>query len=158
MFINGSAKTNISELDTTMLYPFELSAAPPSAAADVTKSFMISQTGIVTWVVDQHPYKEADVPIVLGNSSDGWLAGTTHHLPSNSTIDIIMNIANDSMDTVRYSGSSSALVRTLLLDADDARWVIQCICTVINSGSWERVPARSHTALFQMHLCPWSTS
>jgi hypothetical protein len=103
MLVNGSAKTNSSVLDTTMLHPFEALETPPNAIADVTKSFMINQTDIVTWVVDQYPYAEADIPIVFGNSSDGWQANTTQHLPSNATIDIIMNIANNSMDTVSSS-------------------------------------------------------
>jgi L-ascorbate oxidase len=100
MLVNGSAKADISELDPIMLHPFESSAAPPSMDADLTKSFMINQTDVVTWVVDRYPYQEADVPIVFGESSDGWLANTTQHMPLNSTIDIIMSIANDSMDTV----------------------------------------------------------
>jgi hypothetical protein len=100
MFVNGSAKADTSELDPTMLHPFESSAAPPSTEVDLTKSFMINQTDIVTWVVDRYPYQEADIPIVFGESSDGWLASTTQHVPFNSTIDIIMSIANDSMDTV----------------------------------------------------------
>ena len=62
--------------------------------------FTISQTGIVTWVVNQDPYAEAHVPLIYGNVSDGWKASTTLHMPSNSTIDIIMNVAHDSMDTV----------------------------------------------------------
>lgn len=78
-------------------------------ADTVTKSFMIGQTDIVTWVVDRSPYKEADVPVVFGNSSDGWLANTTHHLPFNSTVDIIMNIANNSMDMVRPLHTSAVL-------------------------------------------------
>ncbi len=100
MLTNGSAKADSSELDITKLHPFDPSATPPSMNADVTKSFMINQTDIVVWVVDRYPYQEADVPVVFGKSSDGWLANTTHHLPSNAMIDIIMNIANDSMDTV----------------------------------------------------------
>jgi L-ascorbate oxidase len=103
MLVNGSAKADTSELDTTMLHPFEASAVPPSTDADLTKSFMINQTDIVTWVVDRYPYQEPDVPVVFGGSSDGWLANTTHHIPFNSTIDIIMSIANDSMDTVSSS-------------------------------------------------------
>jgi len=55
----------------------------------------------VTWVVNKDPYAEAEIPLIYGNASDRWDASTTLHMPSNSSIDIVMNIANDSMDTVR---------------------------------------------------------
>lgn len=97
--VNGSAKGDATQLDPAMLAPFD-GNRPPSKKADLTKSFQISQTGIVEWVVDKYPYSEAKVPIIFGNSSDGWVAGSTLHVPFNSTIDIIMTIANDSMDMV----------------------------------------------------------
>ena len=54
-----------------------------------------------------NPYTKASTPVLYGNSSDGWNTNTTLHLPSNSTIDIIMTVADDSMDKVspsyRYS-------------------------------------------------------
>lgn len=101
MLRNGSAKANVSELDPALLHPFE-GHKPPSNAADITKNLMINQTGIVTWVMDGYPYSEATTPIIYGNASDKWLAPTTMHFPLNSTIDIIMRIANDSMDMVSY--------------------------------------------------------
>lgn len=66
----------------------------------MTKPFQINQTGIVTWVMNRDPYIEAATPVVYGNSSEGWNANTTLHLPFNSTLDIIMSVAEDSMDEV----------------------------------------------------------
>lgn len=99
MLTNGSATAGTATLDPSLLSPFD-GNAPPNTAADLTKLFAISQTGIVTWVVDSYPYTESTTPVLFGNSSDGWQANTTVHLPFNSTIDIIMTVANDSMDTV----------------------------------------------------------
>lgn len=96
---NGSAIPGASTLDPLSLQPFD-DNRPPIGKADVTKVFSISQTGIMTWVVDGDPYTEPSTPILYGNSSDGWNANTTLHLPFNSTIDIIMIIANNSMDMV----------------------------------------------------------
>jgi len=96
---NGSAISGASTLDPLSLQPFD-DNRPPVGKADVTEVFSISQTGIVTWVVDGSPYTEPSTPILHGNSSDGWNANTTLHLPFNSTIDIIMLVANNSMDIV----------------------------------------------------------
>ncbi|KAJ6105299.1 hypothetical protein N7523_010109 [Penicillium sp. IBT 18751x] len=101
MLTNGSTKHGASELVETKLSPFE-GNGPSRKAADLTRMFTINQTGIVTWVVNQEPYAEAEVPLIYGNVSDGWKASTTLHMPSNSTIDIIMNVANDSMDTMGH--------------------------------------------------------
>lgn len=101
MLTNGSATASTATLDPSLLSPFD-GNAPPNTAADLTKLFAISQTGIVTWVVDSYPYAESTTPILFGNSSDGWQANTTVHLPFNSTIDIIMTVANDSMDTMGH--------------------------------------------------------
>ncbi|KAK9342670.1 multicopper oxidase-domain-containing protein [Lipomyces starkeyi] len=98
---NGSAKLGSSELNDQLLAPFE-SNMPPSAPADVTRFFTISQTDIVTWVVDGYPYSEPKMPIIYGNVSDAWTANTTLHMPFNSTVDIVMQIANDSMDTMGH--------------------------------------------------------
>lgn len=108
MLVNGSAKPGISELDSQQLAPFE-DKAPPSTPADVTRFFTINQTDVVTWVVDKYPYSEPKTPVIYGNKSDGWAANTTLHMPYNSTIDIIMRIANDSMDAVSCIGSSFSL-------------------------------------------------
>lgn len=86
-------------MDTQLLAPLD-GNTPPSDAADVTRSFAINQTDVTTWVVDGYAYSEPEKPIIYGNVSDGWGANTTLHMPFNATIDIIMRIANDSMDTV----------------------------------------------------------
>ncbi|KAK9360812.1 conidial pigment biosynthesis oxidase PcArbB [Lipomyces starkeyi] len=101
MLTNGSAKLGSSELNDQLLAPFE-SNMPPSAPADVTRFFTISQTDIVTWVVDGYPYSEPKMPIIYGNVSDAWTANTTLHMPFNSTVDIVMQIANDSIDTMGH--------------------------------------------------------
>jgi len=99
MLVNGSAKSTAPELVIERLSPFE-KYTPPSTPADVTRFFTINQTDIIIWVVDEYPYSEPQTPIIYGNKSDGWAANTTLHMPYNSTIDIIMRIANDSMDAV----------------------------------------------------------
>merc|ERR1712000_188033 len=101
MLVNGSAKLNASELDDQMLAPFD-GNAPPSGPSDVTELFAINQTDIVTWVVNGQPFSEPQSPIIYGNASDGWNAATTLHMPGNSTIDLIMHVANDSMDTMGH--------------------------------------------------------
>jgi len=97
--VNGSAKGDATQLDPDMLAPFD-GNRPPYKRANITKAFQINQTGIVEWVVDKYSYSEAKVPIIFGNGSDGWVKGSTLPMPFNSTIDIIMTIANDSMDVV----------------------------------------------------------
>jgi hypothetical protein len=99
MLTNGSATQDANELVESRLAPFE-GNRPPTTAADVTRFFNINQTDIVTWVVDQYPYAEPTIPIIYGNMSDGWNANTTLHSPTNSTVDIVMNVANGSLDTV----------------------------------------------------------
>jgi len=99
--VNGSTKVNAAELDEQMLAPFD-SSGPPSGPSDVTKLFAINQTDIVTWVIDGQPFSEPSRPIIYGNASDGWGAATSLHLPGNSIIDLIMHIANDSMDTMGH--------------------------------------------------------
>ncbi|MCJ1246618.1 hypothetical protein MMC30_003827 [Trapelia coarctata] len=101
MLVNGSAKQDVSTIDPASLSPFT-SDPPPSGAAAVAKMFSISQTGITTWVLDQSPYAEASRPILYGNASDGWNANTTIHLPYNATVDLIMMVANDSMDQMGH--------------------------------------------------------
>ncbi len=96
---NGSAVSGASSLDPLTLYPFA-KISPPVGKADVTKVFAINQTGIVTWVMDGSSYTEASTPILYGKPSDGWNANTTLHLPLNSTVDIIMYVAKNSMDMV----------------------------------------------------------
>lgn len=117
MLTNGSAKLNASELDVTLLAAFD-GNIPPSTPADTTLSFMINQTDIVTWVVDGSPYLEPERPILYGNASDGWNANTTYHLPSNSTVDIIMNIANDSLDAVSNTRSRPFTIGPATVDTE----------------------------------------
>ncbi|CEL09497.1 hypothetical protein ASPCAL12632 [Aspergillus calidoustus] len=101
MLTNGSATQDANELVESRLAPFE-GNRPPTTAADVTRFFNINQTDIVTWVVDQYPYAEPTIPIIYGNMSDGWNANTTLHSPTNSTVDIVMNVANGSLDTMGH--------------------------------------------------------
>ena len=102
MLTNGSAKGDVATLNPSLLSPFD-GNKPPTNAANLTKSFAISQTGVTEWIIDGYPFAEPKTPILLGNVSDGWQANTTVYMPFNSTIDIIMTIAKDSMDTVSYS-------------------------------------------------------
>lgn len=97
---NGSAENEASVLKPELLSPY-VSNSPPMGSADQTHSFTISEMGLTTWTMNGAPYSEAKIPILQGNSSDGWMANTTIHMPYNSTIDIILRIANSSMDTVR---------------------------------------------------------
>ena len=99
MLTNGSATMNAATSDTALMSPFN-GSMPPLGMVDVTKVFNISQTDILSWVINKYPYAEAAIPVLHGKSSDGWNANITLHLPSNSTIDIIMAISEDSMDTV----------------------------------------------------------
>jgi hypothetical protein len=102
MLTNGSATGEVPILNASLLSPFD-GNTPPTGAAALTKSYAISQTVVTEWVINGYPFAEPQTPILLGNVSDGWQANTTVHMPFNSTIDIIMTISNDSMDTVSYS-------------------------------------------------------
>lgn len=99
MLLNGSAKPVASTLRVRDLAPFDRIAPPRHT--NVTKTFDISQTGIVSWTVDGHVYSEPQRPIVCGNTSDGWNANTTIFTPFNASIDLILRVSPDSMDTVR---------------------------------------------------------
>jgi len=101
MLRNGSAKMDSPTLDERLLAPFE-SIAPPTGTSLLTRQFTVNQTDVVTWVVDGYPYREPQTPILFGNMSDGWDANTTLKFPLNSTIDLILRIANDSMDTMGH--------------------------------------------------------
>jgi hypothetical protein len=102
------SRQSASELVETKLSPFD-GIGSSQKAADLTRIFNINQTDIVTWVVSHDPYAEAEVPLIYGNVSDGWKASTTLHMPSDSSVDTIMNVANDSMDTVRGAVQFSRL-------------------------------------------------
>ena len=129
MLTNGSAVMNASTLNASLLHPLQ-SNSPPTGMADITKALNISQMGILTWVMSRDSYTEAATPILYGNSSDGWNANTTLHLPSNATIDLIMAVANDSMDTVRPRLGFESLRSLTYL-----RWATPFTCTATNSGS-----------------------
>ncbi|KID64078.1 Cupredoxin, partial [Metarhizium hybridum] len=101
MLKNGSAKSEASLLNPWKLAPFE-SNSPPSKAADRTQLFAINQTGVTAWVMNKAPFTEPRVPILYGAQSEGWLANTTIRMPSNSVIDIVMNVANESLDTMGH--------------------------------------------------------
>lgn len=100
MLANSSARTAASTLRPQDLGPFDRIAPPIHNNNVVTKNLNVSQTGIVTWVVGRYAYSEPKIPVFNGNISDGWNANTTLHLPFNATIDLIMRISPDSMDTV----------------------------------------------------------
>ncbi|KEY70045.1 hypothetical protein S7711_09871 [Stachybotrys chartarum IBT 7711] len=102
MYINGSAKADAAKLDLSVLSPYEDNNSPPPGPADKTISFAINQTDIVTWVIDRAPFTEPEIPVIYGEISSGWNSNTTMHLPFNSTIDIIMNISNHSMDVMGH--------------------------------------------------------
>ena len=99
MLVNGSAKLGAVELDDRALAPFEGNMAP-SGVANITRYFAINQTEIVTWVINGEPFSEPTRPIIYGSDSDGWNATTTLFTRPNATVDIIITVANDSMDTV----------------------------------------------------------
>lgn len=100
MLKNGSAASEPSLLNPRRLAPFEPNS-PPSKPADRTQRFAINQTGVTAWEMNGAPFKEPKIPILHGAASDGWLANTTIRMPANSVVDIVMTIANDSLDTVR---------------------------------------------------------
>jgi len=101
MLVNGSAKLNAPELDDQKLAPFE-GVPPPNGPSNVTQLFAINQSGIVTWAINDHPYSEPTRPVIFGNASDGWKSATTLHMPGNATIDLVMHVANDSMDSMGH--------------------------------------------------------
>lgn len=103
MYVNGSAKSGAALLDASALSPFENNLSPPQGPADKTLSFVVNQTDVVTWVIDRAPFEEPSIPIVYGNISSGWNSVTTRQVPSNSTVDILMNISNQTLDKVRQS-------------------------------------------------------
>jgi len=101
ILVNGSAKPTASTLRPQNLGPFDV-IAPPRHNNVATRVLDINQTGIVSWVVDRYSYSEPKVPVIYGNISDGWTASTTMFMPFNTTIDLIMKVAPDSMDTMGH--------------------------------------------------------
>lgn len=102
MLTNGSATSEHSLLNSRKLAPFE-SNSPPSKPADKTQFFAINQTGVTAWEMNKAPFKEPKMPILYGAKSEGWLANTTIRMPADSVIDIVMNVADNSLDTVSTS-------------------------------------------------------
>ena len=108
----------------------------------MTRFFAINQTDVVTWVDGKEPYVEADVPIIYGNISDGWDASTTVRLPSNKTIDLVLQVANGSMDTVCHTFFirvkllfKRQFLRTYaVLTFALRRWATRCTSTATNPG------------------------
>lgn len=151
MYINGSAKAGAALLDPSALSPFENGTAPPSEGANKSLSFTISQTDVVTWVIDRAPFMEPDIPLIYGENSSGWDANTTIHLPINSIIDIIMRISNESMDTVRpILHSQTWLKRAVTRNTNmNGRWVIRYTSMVTSSGFWVLEWEISHTQISQ---------
>lgn len=139
---NGSAKSDASSPRTEQLAPFER-ILPPAGAADQTHFFTVNQTGVVTWVVHNVPYTHPRIPILKGSVSGGWQTDTTVHMPFNSTIDIIMNIVDDSKDMVR----SSHPFLPWSISNRECRWATQCTSTAIDSGSSAQEPVHSRIRL-----------
>lgn len=101
MLLNGTAKANVSQLDSSLLAPF-VPKPPPQSPAAVTKDLVINQSEPTVWLMNKVPYQASKVPIIYGNQSDGWTAPTTLHMPFNSTIDFVLSISNDSMDMMGH--------------------------------------------------------
>lgn len=101
MLVNGSARPMASSLRPQNLAPFD-ALAPPVHNSVTTKVLNINQTGIVSWVVDKYSYSEAKVPVIYGDSSNGWRADTTVFMPFNTTVDLIMKVSPDSMDVMGH--------------------------------------------------------
>lgn len=80
--------------------------------------------------MDQGPYYEAAIPILAGDVSDGWNLATTKHFPSDAVIDIILEISNETLDTVSQVFRNTLTLCLLY----SIRWVIPFISTVTNSG------------------------
>lgn len=102
MLVNGSAMLDAVVLDDKALASFEDNTATPGIA-DLTRYFAINLTEIVTWVVNGEPFSEPSRPIVYGSASDGWNASTTLFNSPNTTVDLIIKVANGSMDTGKLS-------------------------------------------------------
>lgn len=104
MLLNGSAANSATMLDPSIVIPWEPPEIPPAAAkhTKINQKYVVSQTAVDTWVVDNLPFQSPDVPLIEGNKSDGWRAATTKHFPGNTTIDIILQIANDSLDQMGH--------------------------------------------------------
>lgn len=100
MRINGSAIDGASVLDAPDLSPFDADVSPPPGPAGTTLSFQVNQTDTTVWALNGKPFEEPNTAIIHGERSSGWTADTTYHLPWNTTVDIILNVSNRSMDQV----------------------------------------------------------
>jgi L-ascorbate oxidase len=100
MYLNGSAKSDASNLNESALSPFP--AKPPPPTADVSFNFVINQTEPTVWVVNSQPFVDPLVPILFGNASAGWTANTTYFVPNQAVVDLVISISNDSLDTMGH--------------------------------------------------------
>ena|SRR5579862_3780420 len=100
MYLNGSAISGAINLNSSSLAPFATNA-PPSTA-DVTYNFVINQTDTTIWQINAQPFVDPIVPILFGNASEGWTANTTYFVPDNAVVDLVLSIANDSLDTMGH--------------------------------------------------------
>ena len=147
MLMNGSAKADASLLNNSTLAPYA-PYPPPNGAASVTKTFNINQTDPVVWAVDEAPYAEATTPVIYGRISDGWNAGTTLHMPSNATVDIIMQVSDQSTDSVSTACvhcRPPTLVAYVADSGTHSRWVMRRICIARSSESWELETVNTRT-------------
>ncbi|GJN69363.1 hypothetical protein PLICBS_003411 [Purpureocillium lilacinum] len=102
MRINGSAIDGATVLDAPDLSPFDADVSPPPGPAGTTLSFQVNQTDTTVWALNGQPFEEPDTAIIHGERSSGWTANTTYHLPSNTTVDIILHVSNRSMDQMGH--------------------------------------------------------
>jgi len=151
MLVNGSAILGSVELEDQALAPFE-GNTPPSGGANITHHFAINQTDILTWVINEERFSEPARPIIYGSASDGWDAATTLHTPPNATVDLIIKVANESMDKVSSHIYSIRQHSIPPIDKILSRWAIRCIYTVTNSGSLGQARAIFHSSLLLTHL------
>ena len=100
MSINGSANPGATAVDESKLNPFV--PLPPPSVADVSLYFTINQMQPTVWVINSQPFVDPVVPILFGNSSSGWSANTTYFAPANATINLLVSIANDPLDTMGH--------------------------------------------------------
>jgi FtsP/CotA-like multicopper oxidase with cupredoxin domain len=100
MYLNGSAMGSATNLSESALSP--VPANPPPANATVTFNFVINQTEPTVWQINAQPFVDPIVPILFGNSSEGWTANTTYFVPDTAVVDLVLSIANDSLDTMGH--------------------------------------------------------
>lgn len=100
-YVNGSAKTGVVELMPEMLEPFP-GNPPPQGAAGKFVRFDIAMTMPTVWQVANTTFVEPVVPVLYGNSSSGFNANYTVHVPANTTVDVLMQVSPESMDLMGH--------------------------------------------------------